>query len=51
MTVQEKLRRCRICGFTGSKVSPGIYKTRDGRYITVNRCEDHLACDSRKAAI
>lgn len=45
------LLRCRICGLTGPKVTPGIFHKRDGTYVTIPRCSDHVACDSRKKAI
>lgn len=45
------LLRCRLCGFTGPKVSMGIWRSSKGKFHSVPRCEDRLACDSRKAAI
>jgi hypothetical protein len=45
------LNRCRICGFTGPLVTPGIYKLASGKFVTIQRCQDHLACDTRKAAL
>lgn len=46
----ETMARCRICGFTGPLVTPGIYRTSAGKYLTIARCQDKLACDTRKGA-
>lgn len=47
----SKLRRCRVCGFTGLTVSKGLFVTKAGKYVAIDRCLDRLACDSRKAAL
>jgi hypothetical protein len=44
----EPLNRCRICGFTGPLVTPGIYQLASGKYVKINRCQDKLACSARK---
>lgn len=47
-TTLDQLKRCRICGFTGPLVTPGIYRLASGKFVTILRCQDHAACDSRK---
>lgn len=47
MTI-ETVNRCRICGFTGPLVTPGIYRLASGKFVMVNRCQDKLACQTRK---
>lgn len=54
MTIETKpalTSKCRICGHEGYDVTPGIWKSSKGKYHTIPRCQDHQACDSRKAAI
>lgn len=43
------MTRCRICGFEGEDVSPGLYRTKAGKFVAIVKCDDRKACDTRRA--
>lgn len=40
--------KCRLCGFEGPGVSPGLHRLKSGKFVAIEKCDDRKACQARR---
>lgn len=46
----NEARRCKLCGYVGLDVSPALYRTSKGKFVSIVKCDDRKACEGRRAS-